>query len=272
MTPAVRAQEEDVSASRGLNPLLRLRLAFGFFSVLPLGKTAPLQEVAAAATMLPLVGVVLGGLEGAAGWGALKLFGPLVAAAVVLALALLLSGMHHADGLADVGDAIMVHGDASRRIAVLKDRTLGVGASGALIITYLLSWSALGQLASLRGGLMLVFFMMASEVCARLGLIFTAAANQPSHPGSGSEFVKALKGGKAAAAIAAAVLLLALLVWPIGAAVAAAAVAAAFLTALLLTVISRKLFGGVGGDVLGASVELTRMATLLAMLAAVRPG
>ncbi len=271
MTPAVRAQEEDMSAVRGRNPLVRLRLAFGFFSVLPLGRTAPLQEVAAAATMLPLVGVVLGGLEGAAGWGALKLFGPLVAGAVVLAAALLLTGMHHADGLADVGDAIMVHGDASRRIAVLKDRTLGVGAAGALIITYLLSWSALGQLASLRGGLMLVYFMMASEICARLGLILTAAANQPSHPGSGSEFIKALKGGKAAAIVAAA-FLLALLAWPIGVAAAAAATASALLTALFLTVISRKLFDGVGGDVLGASVELARMAALLAMLAAVRPG
>ena len=119
---------------------------------------------------------------------------------------------------------------------------------------------------------MLVYFMMASEICARLGLILTAAANQPSHPGSGSEFIKALKGGKAAAAIVAAALLLALLAWPIGVAAAAAATASALLTALLLTFISRKLFGGVGGDVLGASVELARMAALLAMLAAVRPG
>lgn len=263
---AAEAARGAAGQSRG-NALVRLRLALGFFSVLPLGRTASLTEVAAAAAMLPLVGAILGGLEGAAGWGALTLFGPQAGAAIVLAAALLVTGMHHADGLADVGDAVMVHGDAGRRIAVLKDRTLGAGAAGALLMTYLVSWTALAGLMAMAGGVTIVWLLLAAEVSARLGLVLTAAASRPSHEGSGSAFIKALKGRRAAAATAAAALLLALLAWPLGAAAAAAAAAAAPLTALFLSLLARRLFGGAGGDVLGAAVELTRMAALLALLA-----
>ncbi len=253
---------------RGRLFLCRLRLAFGFFTILPFSGAGPISEVAGAAYLLPVIGAVLGAIEGLVAWGSVRLFGSLVAGAAALAAALLLTGLHHADGLADVGDAVMAHGSRCRRLQVLKDQTLGIGAAGALLITYLLSWAAIAQLAFLRHGAVLVGLLAAAEVCARTALIFAAALSRPSHAGSGSEFIMTLRGKSGAAGFAAAFLILAGLALPLGVAALASALAAALLTAALVAAAARRLFGGAGGDVLGATLELARMICLLALLLA----
>lgn len=252
---------------RGFTPLRPLRLAFGFFTVLPLARTGTMTEIARAAWLLPLVAVFLGGAEGAAAWGLLELFGPGVTAALVLAAALLLTGLHHSDGLADLGDALMVHGDRQRRLDVLKDRTMGVGAAGALLIVYLTSWAALAELFSRRQGMDLIWCLVAAEAAARLSLLAAAAAGRPSHAGSGSAFMEAQKGWRRAAGIALSLGVLAAAGMATRAAEAALAGAAALAITILLVVVCRRLFGGLNGDVLGAAVETGRMAALLGLLA-----
>ncbi len=260
------ATGSKAAARDGGNPLYRLRLAFGFFTVLPFSGTGPIEDIAASAWLLPVVGLVLGAMEGLAAWGSARLFGALVAASVALAAALLLTGLHHADGLADLGDAVMAHGSRRRRLEVLKDKSMGIGAAGALLVTYLLTWAALTRLAQLRSGLALVGLLAAAEVCARTALLLVAVFSRPSHPGSGSEFIGALKGRRGAGGLAAAALILAVLALPLGVTSPVLALGGAVSTAILVAVLAERLFGGAGGDVLGATVELARMAALLALI------
>ena len=258
--------------------LRQLRLTAGFFTVLPLARSGSLEEIAASGYLLPALGVLLGLVEGPLAWCSWRAFGPGVAAALTLAAALLLTGLHHADGLADMGDALMVHGDTTRRIGVLKDRTMGIGAAGALIITYLLTWTGLAQLLTAGTGLSgagAIFrfaeLLMVAETAARLSLLMTAALSRPSHAGSGSIFIIALNGWRAAAGLALAGIILASTSLGLGILAVAAAAAAAAVTALAVTALARRLFGGAGGDVLGASLELGRMAALLGLLAVLLP-
>lgn len=248
-----------------------LRRVFGFFSILPLSRAGTLEETASAAYLLPLVGAALGATEGLAGWGSFRLFGTPVAAAIILGSALLLTGLHHADGLADLGDALMVHGGASRRIEVLKDRTMGVGAAGALIITCLLGWAALLQLLGWRTpGAWVIAALAAVEISARLSLFTVAAAGVSSHEGSGKIFLEVLKGWRAATGLILSIAGLAALALVLPASGLLAAGAAAAAMGLALAATGKYLFGGVGGDILGSAVELGRMAALLGMVAALR--
>lgn len=244
-----------------------IRQLFGFFTVLPLSSNGSVEATARAGFLLPLVAVLLGGIEGLTGWGFERLAGQPVAAAVMLASAMLLTGLHHADGLADLGDALMVHGDKDRRLQVLKDRTLGAGAVAVLLLTGLATWAALLQLLTLRGGLELVWLLMSAEISARLSMLMVTAAGKPSHEGSGSIFIETMKGWRNAMGILlsfAAMGMLALAVPP--AAVFAGAAAAAAM-GLILAATGRRWFGGCGGDFMGASIELGRMAALIAMVA-----
>ncbi|MDO8735825.1 MAG: adenosylcobinamide-GDP ribazoletransferase [Thermoleophilia bacterium] len=244
------------------------RRLFGFFTVLPLSSSGSVEDVARAGFLLPLVAVLLGGIEGLVGWGSGWLLGQPVAAAAMLATALLLTGLHHTDGLADLGDALMVHGDSARRIQVLKDRTMGVGAVSAMLITSLISWAALLQLLALRGtGSELVWLLMAGEISARLGMLMVIAAGRPSHDGTGRIFLEEMKGWRIAAGILLSIASLALVAIFIPMAGVLAAAVAAAATGLFLAAAGRHWLGGCGGDVLGAAVELGRMAALLALVA-----
>jgi len=250
-----------------------LKDTFGFFTILPVSGGS-LQRAAASAWLLPLVAVALGAAEGAVAWGASRIFGPLTTAALALSLVLILTGFHHADGLADMGDALMARGDHSRRLEVLKDRTVGVGAIGALLLTFVVSWAALAEATARLEGARVIAALVVAEVCARLCLVLVAVMTPSSHEGSGSAFIAALRGGRGAAAIALslAVLTAAAPLMIRGSvadgfiAVLSAALAAAGAAALVM-LLARRWFGGAGGDILGASVEWGRMAALLALAA-----
>lgn len=246
-----------------------LRQLFGFFTVLPLSRAGSVEDIARSGFLLPLVAVILGSIEGLAGWGSQWLLGQPVAAAAMLASALLLTGLHHVDGLADLGDALMVHGDTGRRLQVLKDRTMGIGAVTALLITSLVSWAALLQLLALcGGGSDLVWLLIAAEISARLSMMMVIAVAKPSHDGSGSIFIETMKGWRSAVGIILSLAVLAMLVLVIPAAGVLAAAVAAAMTGMVLAATGRHWFGGCGGDILGAAVELGRMAALLALAAA----
>ena len=247
----------------------QLRNAFSFFTIIPLAHPVSIEEVAAACYLAPLVAVAVGTSAGIAGWGTSKIFGVLPAAALALAASLLLAGLHHSDGLADMGDALMARGDSRRRLAVLKDRTLGVGAVVSLLLTYLISWTALAEIFRFSDGALFVWYLASAELAARMALLVNAAVSHPSHPGSGSFFLTAARGWRGLTGIALSSLCLLMLMIPLGPAAPLLAAAAAILVAMLLSLAGRFWFGGVGGDILGATVELGRMSALLALAAAV---
>lgn len=245
----------------------QLRLAFGFFTVLPLSRTGGIDEIAESGYLLPFVAIFLGGAEGLAGWGSLELWGPGVAAALVLALALILTGLHHADGLADVADSVMAGGDKARKLEVLKDKTMGIGALAAFILTYLVSWTAVAEAGSVLAPSSLPWLLMTVEVSARMSLLTVAFLSRPSHPGSGSAFLEALKGLRGAAGLGLSIACLAALAIPLGYLTPLVSGAAALILGLLLGAAGQRWYGGANGDLLGASVELGRMAALLAVVA-----
>ena len=141
-----------------------------------------------------------------------------------------------------------------------------------------MTWAGLAQLlaaGSGSSGLSVIFhfiwLLLVMETAARLSLLLTAMLSRPSHGGSGSIFILALKGWRAAWGLALAGAILALTSVGLGFLAVSAATAAAVMTALSVTVLARRLFGGAGGDVLGASLELGRMAALLGLLAVLLP-
>lgn len=246
-----------------------MRDLFSFFTLLPLGRSATLEEAARSSYLLPLVGIATG-LPGAALLLA-NVFPPGVAATLALVAALLAAGLHHTDGVLDVGDALMVRGTPARRREVLKDARIGVGGLGALFFVYAPALASLAALADVSPYLAAAS-LLASEVAARSAMLLTLVFGRPAVEGSSStHFVRALKGkAPRTAAIALALALPPLVALPLGWGALAALTAAPVVTLLALR-ISRAAFGGISGDASGATGELTR-AVLLVVLSALIQG
>ena len=207
------------------------------------------QEFPAA---FPLVGYLVGAFVALP---FLVLPGAAAAFAYLLAL-VAVTGVAHLDGVADLGDAAVVHGDDRRE--VLKDTTVGVGAVSAVAV--IVAGLALAGLA--LAGLpawTAVGMVVAAEVGAKFGMATVACIGTAAHEGLGSQFTRnaepTLLAGPALAAVPAA-----LLTFPSPAALVA--VLAGPVAAVSLVGWGERHIDGVNGDVFGAVNELGRVAAL----------
>src|SRR5919112_76032 len=225
-----------------------MKALLSFFTVLPV-RGASLEEAAREIHLLPLIGLVTG-LPGAALLLAADVVPSGVAATLALGAVLLAAGLHHADGVLDVGDAIMARGSPDRRREVLRDTRVGIGGLGALFLVYAPTVGALAALcAGSPGRAALALF--AGEVSTRSAMLLVLAFGDPADTRSSSvPFVRPLPGSRRSPAVV--VALLAPLPFLLAtSALAPLAILTAPLVALCALRISAAKFGGIGGDVVG---------------------
>jgi adenosylcobinamide-GDP ribazoletransferase len=221
----------------------------------PLGGARPPSP--AAFDWFPAVGAALGLILGATWWLAGRAWPAALAAVVVVAADLALTGLLHADGLIDAADGLLSHLDRDRRLAVMA--APGVGAFGVVVaVTVLLArWAGL---TSLRPAPLL----LAGLWCASRTTMAVAARTQP--------YARAAEGGLATAFLGAG------RVWPLVAGAAAAlvlagawrplvgpvSVATGGAAAAAVVALARHQIGGFTGDVLGAAGIVGETVGLLA--------
>ncbi|MFB9825455.1 adenosylcobinamide-GDP ribazoletransferase [Halobaculum roseum] len=249
-----------------VNALAALRGALGFLSRVPVGHSdASWEAFRRTPTAIPAAGYPIGALL------ALPLatiaVAPARGAAVpteTVAVAFVawlyaVTGITHLDGVADLGDAAVVHGDADRRREVLKDSSLGVGGALALGLVVLGLASVALLLADLArfAPVAAVGLVVAAEVAAKAATATVVCLGDAAHEGLGSALT-AESGPRSLLGVGVVAAPVTLVGWPAllpGIAILAAAgvVAAAALWW------ARSRLGGVSGDVLGATNEIARV-------------
>jgi len=236
------------------NPLVAIRGAVAFLTRLPVGGgQAGWEAFRQRPYAIVVVGYLVGALAGAAFFLPLQ---PTTIVAVYLVALYGLTGFTHADGLADLGDALAVHGDSERRREVLKDSATGVG--GVLVLGLTLIVLSLGARTFAGIDPMTAFrVVIAAEVGAKLGMVIVACYGRSAHEGLGSQLVDRLDSTYIPAALIAAVPAVALA--PVGSmnALFGASIAGPLVGVLTLSWAHSRL-GGVNGDVLGATNEIGR--------------
>lgn len=233
-----------------------VRGALGFLSRVPVGHDERAWDAFRTTPVaFPLSGYLIGGLL------VFPLFLPVpqfVVATAFLVWLYTVTGINHLDGVADLGDALVVHGDAERRRKVLKDTTVGVGALFAVCFVLLGTWSAGAELAELP--VRAVALVVAAEVSAKLAVTTIVCLGTATHEGLGS----ALTSTSSSLDLCFPTLLAipaGALTWPDPA--AAVTLLAGAVTGYLCLWWGTHQLGGVSGDLMGASNELARLIALL---------
>jgi len=222
----------------------------------------------------PLIGALLGLLAGLFGWVAYNFLPALVAGALVLAALLWMTGLHHMDGLLDFGDGAMAHGTFERKIEVMHDRFTGAGAIGLVLMTYLVTALAFGELGRnvFFGNFAVPLFVPALivvELCAKLSMVVAAWAGKSVHQGMNSPFLEAMHGTEGNLRLAAALVISFVIAIPLLGLTGIFVVVASLITGLVMVAVAHKHFSGVTGDVFGATNELTRLVCVVVLLAVI---
>jgi adenosylcobinamide-GDP ribazoletransferase len=249
--------------------LREFRNLLSFLTVLPFRMDENLlSDCARFMFVFPLIGGLIGLLAGLFGWVAFYFLPSFVAGALVLGILLLLTGLHHTDGLLDFGDGVMAHGSPEHKIEVMHDQLTGAGGLALGMMTLLVSALAFGEL---RIGNVVVAVVVV-EVAAKLSMVVGAWAGRAVHEGMASSFLEAMHGGKGNARLVVALVLAfgvaGLLMWFSGFGFSGfVVVLAAVLAGLVMVGVAHRHFRGVTGDVLGATNELARMVAVVVLVA-----
>ena len=244
------------------------RIALAFLTRLPAGNLdcagagAP-KELGQAARWFPLVGAVLGAIES----GALKLvgpfFSPVIAAVLVVALDVLLTGAMHFDGLADTADGFGAGRTREDVLRIMRDHAIGSYGACALFLALALKAAAIASIADSARAMPA---LLLAPVLGRWSAVFSSAVAGYARPGEDdlprSVGSPARHIGRTETMIASITAVTCAL--PLDALRGVAACVLTLAAAAGWAHECRRRIGGVTGDTLGAGIELTECLVLLA--------
>lgn len=237
-------------------------LAAGFLTIVPVPVSGEPDDrtFGRAALLFPVIGLLLGIVLAIADIAARQLWDGAVASAIVLAVALLLTGAIHFDGFLDTCDGLFLW-RADRRLEAMRDsRVGGFGVAGGLAL-YAIKLTALATMPAAIRPFALILMPALGRSALTLALV---AAPYARASGAGSAFKRGTRRHHAVVALA--------IAFVAGAGVGALGLIAVALSALLIGAlcwfITRRL-GGMTGDTYGFVCECVEALTLLVFASAI---
>ena len=230
---------------------MRTALAFLTRLPVPLPKDPDLSR---AAWSFPLVGLLVGAAAAGTRAAADQGLPPLPATLLAIAVAVVITGALHEDGLADIADATGAHVDRARKLEILKDPRVGAFGATALILAIALVATSVAALDTTEA----VKTLIVAHVLSRWAIL-PVGLLPPAKPGGAGSLLRVTTPPLAIATLIAAAIAVAAGAWP--ALIAAPATVAA--AALLL----QRTLGGVTGDGYGATAKLTEIVVCITLVA-----
>lgn len=226
-----------------------------FLTIIP-SKNGELETVAKNMYLFPIAGIVIGLIIGTAGYGLSLFIQPLITGLILTASLAIITGIHHTDALCDFADGIMAKGTKEKKLKAMRDPA--VGSAG--VMTVVLYAAGMILAISMMKGFALFEAILFSELMAKLSMVIQANRGLSAWEGLSSPFTQSMKDPrKLAAAAGIAIIPTVVFGGLTGVFVVISCVGLSF----LLLAVSNRSFGGISGDVFGATNELVRLASLL---------
>jgi adenosylcobinamide-GDP ribazoletransferase len=262
-----------------------------FLTIIPVGGKEDFVFTSAENMYLfPLIGGLIGTLAGAYFIGSsfilqflLGLVNNIVAlpvdflarsavAAMTVAFLLVMTGLQHFDGLIDLGNALGYRSEHDRKMAAHAWTVNYSGAVFAMIIEFAAFLGLFLLVPAFTNPLIIFAAIISAEVSAKLAMVTLVWIGKPTHKGLGSIFLKKAKKklNIVAYAVSAVItfVLFSLAVNPVYGILGVGLVFVSIPVALVMEKVSERVFGGVSGDVIGATNEVSRAVTLVLLAGA----
>ena len=235
-----------------------------FLTIIPIGKLSKgmgLENISKNMFLFPFVGLLIGLLTIPVVLISFYFFNQFVSAFIVIIFLIILTGIHHTDALADFADGIMVRGNKDKKYNVMHDPR--IGAAGTVAVSgYLIGMViAISSITSLDR---LIIAIILSEIMSKYSMVLQSHYCESAWEGYSSLFTKNMKSKKKMTiATIITIVLIALIsnMSVIGLQIFIVGIICCF----IVIYISKKNFGGITGDVMGATNEIVRLCSLLSL-------
>lgn len=238
-----------------MNDLLSaIKAGMGFLTTFPVGIDMDgLQKLGKRAYLFPFIGALIGLIIGTIGL-ALQHLPPYLCAALLILALYCITGLNHMDGLMDFGDAITAHGTPEERVSIMHDTAIGVGGTVFCVMSLLILFSAITAIEQ-----NMLFAILIAEIGAKQSMLTAATFGKSMHKGLGSIFIDNVRHRDFLIGL----VFSCVICWLAFDVFGIIALLSALLSALVIVHIASRSFGGVNGDVLGATNEVGRIVGLI---------
>ncbi len=178
-----------------------------------------------------------------------------ILAIIALGIIGIIHGAQNLDALFDLGDGLMKRGETEKRLKVMKDPAVGAGGLFMFFVVYGISVSALFSVPTNKIPYMILFSQLVDIIF--MSVVFFR--NKPIGEGYGKFFSVISSRWTFLITSFGIPFILSLLLFPEYIVVLFSVI----IIAIILRLYLYKIFGGVNGDIVGASGEIGRMFALL---------
>jgi adenosylcobinamide-GDP ribazoletransferase len=239
-----------------------IRALTSFFTIIPTGRYS-LTEAANYMPLSPLIGMLIGLSAGLISWLLMQVFTNLISGMLTLGFLLFLTGLHHTDGLLDFGDGLMCQGSPERKIEAMRNGKRGTGGLTLGLVTLMTTALAISYIEAHS----IIQSLIIAEVSAKQGMVVLAWTGKSAHQGLNTCFIDAMHGKNRVFRLTISFTLSLAVVVPLLGLTGVIALLIGSITALVILWVSNRHFGGLTGDVFGATNDLGRLTSLLTLLA-----
>ncbi|MEJ7641730.1 MAG: adenosylcobinamide-GDP ribazoletransferase [Candidatus Nitrosocosmicus sp.] len=235
-----------------------------FLTIIPVhkfSKSANLESISKNMHLFPIIGLIIGLLSMPIAIISFYFFNNLISGFLITSFLIIITGIHHTDALADFSDGLMVKGNKEKKYKVIHDPMIG-SAGTVAIISYFIGMVV--TISSFTGTEKLIISVVISEIIAKYSIVLQAFFSESAWEGYSSLFTKNMKSRRK---IIISTTITAILIILIGQSIQLLirVFIIGIICCFLITYTSKKNFGGVSGDVMGATNELVRLCCLISL-------
>ena len=239
-----------------------MQAILSFLSIIPVTRHSTpvdIYSVAKVMYLFPIAGAIIGIIVGVFAYSISFYIPPLFLGLLVTAVLVIITGANHTDALADFADGLMAKGGKEAKHKAMLDPAVGSAGAVSLVLY------VVGMIIALSSfhleGIKLLTSIVVAEAIAKYVMVLQAHMALSAWEGISSPFTAGMKDRRKLLA-ATAIIILILMVTGSGY-VGILSLGGSTVIGIIMNYISKRSFGGISGDVLGASNELTRLSSLI---------
>lgn len=239
-----------------------IQTIISFLTIIPITKSSynDIYSIARNMYLFPLAGAMIGILVGVLAYGISYYIQSLFTGFLVTCALIIITGFHHTDALADFADGLMAKGRKEDKYKAMHDPAVGSAGVAALVI-YIAGMII--AISNLPYGWKILTSIVTAEVIAKYIMVLQAHIGLSAWDGFSSPFTSAMKDKRK---LLAATGIMFPIVWFMSGIYTGLILLGISLgITVIIHHISNKSFGGISGDVIGSSNEITRLSCLIVL-------
>lgn len=255
-------EEDNYFEDEEFSPIRSILGLLTFSTILPIKVFTSIEYMTKLTWVWPFLHLFVGLLAAGCGYVSLEFLhlNSFFTAAIVYAFLMIITGYNHLDGVMDMADGVMVHGEPEKKIMVMKDSSVGAGGMATLFIVASLTIAGIYNILDYH----FILSIAICEMASKTSLLTTALLSKPLTPGIGSYFINETNPANYFAST----FIVAVIAYLLGGYVGICGVVGAMVSGIIIATIAKRNFVLANGDVLGMSNEVGRLLSLLFMAVA----